>query len=69
MIDIEFSKRAKKRLINAQLPMLASLAGFHLPEIELVGLPELRVSRFDEEVQEWEIVIRVRSKVRPLAEA
>jgi hypothetical protein len=68
-VELIRSKRAKKRMIAHTVTLLASQAGFNLPEIELVELPELRVSRFDEEAQEWEIAIKVRSKVRPLAEA
>jgi hypothetical protein len=64
------SKRFEKHTIEyLAVPALATLAGVELPEVELVGLPDMRVSRFDEEAHEWEITIRVRSKVRPLAEA
>jgi hypothetical protein len=61
----DHSKRFKKRSTEFLASLAASLAGAKLPEIELVGLPQLRVSRFDEEAQEWEITIKVRSKARP----
>jgi hypothetical protein len=59
--SIEQSKRSKKRMIENTVNLLAGMI-FNLPEIELVDLPSIHTTRFDEDRLEYEITIKVRAK-------
>jgi hypothetical protein len=58
--SVVLSKRAQKRLIENSINQAVHFAEFKLPDLELVELPLLRTTRFDEEALEYEIVFKVR---------
>jgi hypothetical protein len=53
-----------KRMVGPTIKMLLDLLKLHLPakEFELIGKPDLRTTRFDEDALEYELTIKFRPK-------